>query len=105
MKRIRETSVESYKKIDHPTRKLQILHVLSDGVPRTAIQCSQALGKDERNYTHPRLSALVEAGMVDVLNEKAWDDETKRHVSIYQISNVGRRWLAILEGGSCPTGS
>lgn len=99
MKRIRDTSRESCRKIDHQTRIRQILQVLSDGVPRSALECSQALGKNDRSYTHPRITKLVNDGMVNELPDRVWCKDTQRVVHAYQISDAGRRWLDNLEGG------
>lgn len=100
MKRIRETSRESYYLIPSSAREIEVLRVLSDGKERTARQCSRALHKYDRNYTQPRLTALVDGGYVRVCG-KAWDGATERTVSVYRITDDGRRWLDILEGGGC----
>lgn len=100
MKRIRETSRISYHQIPHTNRKHAILRTLRSKGAMTARECSKALGSEERNYTQPRLTALVDAGMVEVLPNTKLDDKTERPVSVYQITDTGRRWLNILEGGS-----
>ena len=100
MKRIRETSRESYYLIPSSAREIEVLRVLSDGKERTAMQCSRALNKAERNYTQPRLTALCYGGFVRVCG-KAWDYETERTVSLYRITVVGLCWLKTLEGGGC----
>lgn len=99
MKRIRETSRISYHQIPHTNRKLAILRVLRDSDAMTARECSKALGSGERNYTQPRLTALVDDGMVEVLPGRVLDKVTQRLVSAYRITDCGRRWLNILEGG------
>lgn len=93
MKRIREESRESYRKIDTPTREMQVLILLLDGKPRTARECAEALGSHERNYTQPRLTALVDKGLVEVLPDRTWDASTQRVVRVYQISERGARFL------------
>lgn len=97
-KRVTDTSIESYHKVDHLTRKMQILKLLGDGVPRTAMQCAVELGGHDRNYTHPRITALIEAGMVVELPDKVVDRITDRRVTAYQITEHGARWLSVLEG-------
>lgn len=98
MKHVRETSRESYHKLDHRGRKLQILKLLDDGLPRTAMQCATALGGHERNYAHPSLTALLGLGMVAELPGKVFDRDTSRRVTAYRITAHGTRWLAVLEG-------
>ena len=101
MKRIRETSRISYHQIPHTTRKLEILRSLRERGTMSARKCSAALGSPERNYTQPRLTALVDGGMVEVLPDRTWDEVTQRPVSAYRITEQGKRWLSILEERKC----
>ena len=49
----------------------------------TARQIAYKLGFSDLNSVKPRLTELVQAGKVEVV-EKAYDSNTQRHVAVYR---------------------
>lgn len=77
-----ETRFESFMRCEPNKRCRMILDALGDK-EMTARQIARALGFYERNATAPRLSEMVDKGMVEVAG-KAYDSLTKRYVSTYR---------------------
>ena len=77
-----ETRFESFMQCEPNKRCRLILETLGDK-EMTARQIARALGFYERNATAPRLSEMVDKGMVEVAG-KAYDTLTERHVSVYR---------------------
>lgn len=77
----RETRFESYITTPTEKRKKLILSVLTQ--PMTARQIAYKLGFSDLNAVKPRLTELVKAGKVEVI-DKAYDSTTSRRVAVYR---------------------
>lgn len=75
-----ENSVESNQKVDHETRRCEILGIFdeADG-PLTDREVMKALGYTERNATAPDITGLIDAGLLIEVGKK-FDEETEREV-------------------------
>ena len=77
----KETKFESFLKTEPNKRCKLILSVLTK--PMTARQIAYALHFSDLNAVKPRLTEMVEAGLVEV-TEKAYDETTGRNVAVYR---------------------
>ena len=77
----KETRFESYITTPTDRRKKLILYVMTQ--PMTARQIAYKLGFSDLNAVKPRLTELVKAGKVEVI-DKAYDNATKRRVAVYR---------------------
>lgn len=77
----KETRFESYITTPTDRRKKLILSVMTQ--PMTARQIAYKLGFSDLNAVKPRLTELVKAGKVEVI-DKAYDNATKRRVAVYR---------------------
>ena len=73
----KETRFESYITTPTDRRKKLILYVM------TARKIAYKLGFSDLNAVKPRLTELVKAGKVEVI-DKAYDNATKRRVAVYR---------------------
>ena len=73
--------VESLRRLDKRTRKLDILSVLTE--PMSAREIAYKLGYKDLNSVKPRLTELRDAGIVEVVGKKE-DPVTDRKVSIFR---------------------
>ena len=85
-----ETHRESYEKLDSATLRLNILNVLANGGAASAKDIAVILYDQHlipypvRQATAPRLTELVEEGLVEVCG-KAYDIDTERNVAVYRL--------------------
>lgn len=85
-----ETRRESYEKLDNESLQKHILSILENGKGMTARECAVAMyskgyvAYPMRQSVAPRLTELVEEGLVEVCG-KAYDDETNRNVAVYRL--------------------
>jgi len=77
----KQTRFESYITTPRQKRYKLILSVLTQ--PMTARQIAYKLGFSDLNAVKPRLTELVRAGKVEVM-EKAYDNTTNRRVAVYR---------------------
>ncbi|MDY5007560.1 hypothetical protein [Candidatus Allofournierella merdipullorum] len=77
------TRRESHGKTDKKTRKDQILTALKAG-PMTARCVMQALGYSDLNSVRPRLTELVQEGLVAEAGA-VWDPVSQRNVVLYAL--------------------
>lgn len=77
------TRRESHGKTDKKTRKDQILTALKAG-PMTARCVMQVLGYSDLNSVRPRLTELVQEGIVEETGV-LWDEVSKRNVAVYAL--------------------
>lgn len=78
---------ESNEKTDElrPILYTKILAILSEGEKLTANEIAKKINKKwNRQNTQPRLTELVEKGLVEV-SDKKYDKETDRNVSTYKL--------------------
>lgn len=81
-----ETRAESYSTLNKTIRYAQIKQLLKNVYPDglTCRELANYLGYDERNYTAPRCTELVEKGELEVIG-KRYDAKTNRNVAVYRI--------------------
>lgn len=81
---LEQCQIESYQKTkpDSPTRRKEILKAL-DIFDMTAREIAYKLNYADLNAVKPRLTELVQAGLVDVVG-KRFDEMTQRKVSVYR---------------------
>ena len=83
----KETRAESLKKLDKNLRYTQIIECLkNENNGLTAREIANRLGSNERNYTAPRCTELVQKGKLEVIG-KRYDTFTKTNVAVYKIKN------------------
>ncbi len=83
----KETRKESLNATDKTKRYAEIKEVLSrekDGL--TAREIANRLGSNERNYTAPRCTELVDMGQLEVIG-KRYDAITNRNVAVYKLKS------------------
>lgn len=83
----RETRIESYITTPRQKRKRQIIDALTE--PMTARQIARKLGYADLNAVKPRLTELVNDGILEVAG-KAYDMTTSRNVAMYQRKVVAK---------------
>lgn len=81
---LEQCQIESYQKTkpDSPTRRKEILKAL-DIFDMTAREIAYKLNYADLNAVKPRLTELVQAGLVDVVG-KRFDEMTQRKVLVYR---------------------
>jgi len=81
-----ETRAESYICVNKNIRYAQIKQLLKAVFPSglTCRELANKLGFDERNYTAPRCTELVNKGQLEVIG-KRYDPKTNRNVAVYRI--------------------
>ena len=81
----KETRTESLNELDKIKRYEEIRYVLKNEINGlTARELAKKLGSDERNYTAPRCTELVQMGKLEVIG-KRYDPITKRNVAVYAL--------------------
>lgn len=80
-----ETRLDSHLRINPQSRKAEILNLLGDK-ELTAREILRKANKHDPNYVRPRLTELVEQGIVEVCGSK-FDKLSNRHVVIFRRKN------------------
>lgn len=83
------TRIESYTKTEKQPKRQQVLEVLNKQqftAREIAVEMYETgiLPYPARAIIQPRITELVEAGIIEVVGKK-WDKETERNVAVYKV--------------------
>ena len=88
-----ETRQESNETVDRQKRYSQIMECLTECGPLTAKECAVLMMQkgyiptSERNFTAPRLTELVQDGLVKAIDKKVCAYSGKK-VAVYELKEV-----------------
>lgn len=74
---------ESFRKMDAPTRRAKIYNIFAEGGEMTAREVNEKLGNHDMNYVRPRITELVERGMIEECGKRK-DSLTNRNVTVWR---------------------